>query len=267
MQRSRRASERRPAFEHPGGALARAKRTDRSTARRRYRAQLAARATADQGEPSEESLEQAVAGGRGARTARPAAPGSAPTRPGGFGYALRESFRPLDLRGDLAYLPSLIRHKSVLAPVGLSVASTVLLFVSAPNLTSTGGGSSAGPVGFLAVFLFQYFVVSPPVGAAFLAGFLAPRASWVAGGIAGLVAVACLATLVYSPTFSDLLGSGEASAYIAAAVLYSVVGSAAFASAAAWYRRFLSLVNPNRGRPPARQGRGAGQARAAARRR
>ena len=38
------------------------------------------------------------------------------------------------------------------------------------------------------------------------------------------------------------------------AFLVAVPGGALFAAAAAWYRRFLNLANPNRGRrPPARR--------------
>jgi hypothetical protein len=163
----------------------------------------------------------------------------------------------------------------------------------------------------------QYFVAPPPIGAIFIAGFFAPRASYLAGGLVGLVSALVLAGMIAvappslvtpqgnpaaSPSPEASAGpSAEAStgSSPSAGTTTSVAPSAApsatssasagpspaptqapgtviparmtadqalvsalatsplsgvfFGAAAAWYRRFLRLANPNRGRPPARQ--------------
>jgi hypothetical protein len=223
--------------------LARAKRTTRSEARRRYRADLHERAEVLQAENGEATDAPA---GRSAGPSRRGAAEEAP-RPG-IGYAFRAAFRPLDLRGDLAFLPKLIIHKSVLIPAGITIAATALMFQTASGIDETGGTADGDPLRFIAILLFQYFVVAPPVGAAFLAGFLAPKASWLGGVITGLVAAACLAVLVYSPLFGEVTDDRTREAVLTQALLISPAGGALFASASAWYKRFLNLANPNRGR-------------------
>ena len=47
----------------------------------------------------------------------------------------------------------------------------------------------------LSAFLYQYFIQTPAIGGVFIAGFLAPRASWLLGVIVGLVAAACYSIL------------------------------------------------------------------------
>ena len=44
--------------------------------------------------------------------------------------------------------------------------------------------------------MFAYFVQTPAIGGVFIAGFLAPRASWLLGVIVGLVAAVCYSFLV-----------------------------------------------------------------------
>jgi hypothetical protein len=66
--------------------------------------------------------------------------------------------------------------------------------------------------------------------------------------ITGLVAAACLAVLVYSPLFGEVTDDRTREAVLTQALLISPAGGALFASASAWYKRFLNLANPNRGR-------------------
>lgn len=281
--------------------MARAKRTDRAEIRRRYRAQLAAQEAAAEVEPADETPQPGSSGG--ARSSR-ATTESAPARPpGGIVYAFRAAFRPANIREDLAHLPVLLRSRAVLLPL-VAIAATAIVF------TATRGTE------LVSTLLAQYFLLPPPIGAIFIAGFFAPRASYLAGAIVGLAAALGLtiaaATLTpgaigatgqprVSPSpaiasapaaasaspAASLLASPSISASASAAPSASAGASAAaspdaspaasavpspsptpedvsvaqvaaysfvvspltgifFASAAAWYRRFLKLASPNR---------------------
>ena len=220
--------------------MARAKRTTRAEARRRYRA--------EQGLPDEATALD-DADDPDAPTPRRSRTDPDPGGRLGIGTALRMSFRPIDIRGDLRALPRLARNKALLIPVLLTVGSTAFFLVVHPQAT----GADAATV--LATFLFQYFIQTPAIGGVFIAGFLAPRASWLLGVIVGLVSAACYSGLV----LSGALGTSTTTTpteVVTAAVAISPVMGALFASAAAWYRRFLQLSSPNRGRtrqqPPRR---------------
>lgn len=211
--------------------MARAKRTDRAEARRRHRAELAADPT-DAGAPA--TPEAAT------DAARPQQ-----VRPPGIGTAFRTSFRPLDLRGDLAALPGLLRHRSFLIPAALTIGAAAYGQVMGVSLMSERGDEATD---LLAYFALTYFVVPPPVGSAFLAGFLAPRASWLIGLVVGLIAAACMSIYV---SMDPTVPADLRTATLGNAIAVAPTGAALFAAAAAWYRRFLNLANPNRGRRPA----------------
>lgn len=272
--------------------MARAKRTDRAEARRRYRAQLAAEG-AEELDPADDAEPAAVVRGPVRTTPRAAAATPpAPQRPG-IGNAFRAAFRPANLREDIAALPQLVRHRSVWLPALITIGTTAVFLMT--------GGQDA-----ISLILAQYFIAPPPIGAIFLAGFLAPRASYLTGGFAGLVGAICFAILVTtsasgavgtpgpaaspspsaisspgtspSPAVSasaatspassvspapSAAGSPQASpapsgtgtpmtseqraSTIAGAFILSPLMGAFFGAAAAWYRRFLNLANPNRG--------------------
>ncbi len=231
--------------------MARAKRTDRADARRRHRAvplEATDITTAAEGDAETASTAPSSPGRRGPGPATAAAPaGATPVRPSITG-AFRSSFRPLDLRGDLRALPGLLRTKAFLLPVilsGLSVALVPLVGLNA--LTST---------------FYQYFSFSAPLGTSFLAGFLAPRASYLLGILAALASVGFQAlafsngtfggflTIFQDPATGGTMNPDQARALILGQALWVGVPSAAFfAAAAAWYRRFLNRANPNRSRP------------------
>jgi hypothetical protein len=211
--------------------VARAKRTssERAAARRRYRAAVDADLQDDGAEGSTAD--------RGAEPAR----GTAAAPRVGIMAALRASFRPLNVRADLALLPSLLPHKAFWVPVLLTIATAVA--------TTVSGGSDV-----ITPLLFTYFIVTPAIGGVFLAGFLAPRASWLLGILVSMVAAASYIAMGLAgrlpevPTpFQTLFSSAQTDAIIYTLVWSPIMG-AFFASAAAWYRRFLSLSNPNRGR-------------------
>lgn len=269
--------------------MARAKRTDRAEIRRRYRAQLAAQDAAGEVEPADETPQPASSGG--ARTSRAASESSPARPPGGIVYAFRAAFRSANLREDLALLPVLLRSRAILLPL-VAIAATAIVF------TATRGTE------LVSTLLAQYFLLPPPIGAIFIAGFFAPRASYLAGAIVGLAAALGLtiaaatltpgaigatgqprvspapatasapaavsgspaASLVASPSAGASAapsgGAGPAASAapspsptpadvsVAQVAAYSFVISPLtgifFASAAAWYRRFLKLASPNR---------------------
>lgn len=235
--------------------MARAKRTDRAVARRRYRATFADplaegelapdEGTSSTDESASTPSRRAVANAGGGRASTPAA-GAPPARPS-IAAAFRSSFRPLDLRGDIRALPQLVTHWSFFVPVilsGLAVALIPLVGLNA--LTSA---------------FFQYFSFTAPLGTSFLAGFFAPRASYLVGILAALASVG-FQFLAYSAgpfgglflDFKDVAGNSmtEAAAkelVLGQALTVGVPSAALFAAAAAWYRRFLNRANPNRSRP------------------
>ena len=212
--------------------MARAKRTERAEARRRYRA-------APLGDPANDVVDdEAPAATSGGTRGAPPRPTPSTVRMG-FVDAIKKSIHPIHVRSDLAALPWIAVHSPALwAPLLITIASTVLVIV-------TAGGT-------ISQFLFAYFIQTPAIGGVFLAGFLAPRASWLLGVIVGFVSAACYALLVFAfpltigatlPPTTDQAREVAISAFI----LSPVVGGF-FAAGAAWYRRFLALTNPNRGK-------------------
>jgi hypothetical protein len=223
--------------------VARAKRTIRAEARRRYRAEhglpddtLALEAEDIDAEAPANSRQTRQQPGQPARL--------------GIATAFRQSFRPLDIRGDFRALPQIAtRSKALWVPSLLTVGSTLVFLVARPDTSSQGD-----ILAVLSTFLFQYFIQTPAIGGVFIAGFLAPRASWLLGIIVGLVSAACYAALALTGVLA-IPSTTILSEVLSAAFLLSPVMGALFASAAAWYRRFLQLSSPNRGRtnqPPRR---------------
>lgn len=232
--------------------MARAKRTDRTEARRRYRAEQAALA-----DPmAAEAAESTPAKGKGAPAQAPAQP-----RPG-IMASFKAAYRPVDLRGDLRAAPQVLTHWGVLAAIGVTIGSAVFFVVT------YSGAVASIPVGDkealeaviaanpMAASIFSMLVLTPPpmIGA-FLIGFTAKRASWLGGLLYGFVVAATFIIVISTPAGRVLTLDQPADALTAQMAALSPLGAALFASAAAWYRRFLDLANPNRGRPRPQQGR------------
>ncbi len=201
--------------------MARAKRTARADARRRYRAAM--------GEPELDSAEDELEDGEEGVPARPApARGAARTAPAAerpsVTAAFRTAFRPVDLRGDLRVLPRLLMTKAFLIPAVLSGVSFIAVALQPNALTA---------------FFYRYFSYEFPVAAVFATGFFAQRASWLLGAL-----LAVLSTLFQFP-----LLVGQPIEVVGAILVQGIVYGSFFAAAAAWYRRFLGRANPNRARP------------------
>lgn len=231
--------------------LARAKRTDRTDARRRYRAQLSA---ADGGADAGDELVVVDAAGDpirrkgGASSAPSASAGPRPARPSFMG-AVRGAYHAPNYREDLAVLPRLLVHWSVLLSAALAVVGTGALLAGGTSLVGTSGATSssgATTIAYIGSMLVSLFVGPPPFGAALLIGFMVPRATYMVGLVFGAFAALCLTVLVLAQPVQPGATTSPAE-YIAYAWLFGILGSAFFTAGIAWYKRFLDLLNPNRG--------------------
>jgi hypothetical protein len=230
--------------------VARAKQTDRAEARRRYRQanspDAAIEPTADDTPAAQPGAKADTARAKGdpakARAGRPAPQPNA--RPG-IASAFRAAYHPANFREDFAALPRLLRHWSFLAPVAMILVGTV---VASIFWNYTGGQ------------LAWQILVSPGSGFGLpqlVAGFFAPRASYMLGFIVSVIQG--VAAVIFILTLSNNLGqpfpSDQIPGLLVQAFLAGPVSGTLFAAAAAWYRRFLALSGPGRaggGRQPAR---------------
>lgn len=215
-----------------GETVARAKRTARAEARRRYRAVTEPLPPDTEEEPEAAPRRAATPARSNADTARP-----------GIGAALRSAYHRPDIRADLAWLPNLARSKAFWIPLAAAGAAAIAYVVAPSALTYT---------------LMQYLVWAPPIGLLFIAGFLAPRASWLYGIVLGLISSVIFAAMLYSGAWNasaaviggPTIAADAYAGFVAQWIVLSLLAGPFFAAAAAWYRRFLQLSNPNRGRRP-----------------
>lgn len=253
--------------------MARAKRTQRAEARRRYRASNLPVEPLDEGadEAPEEATPapsprrglfgfgaapapRAAASSRPAAPARPAAARSAasarvaPTtpRPGLFG-ALRQAAGPADIPGDIRALPTIALHSKALAiPLAITVIAGLLLAI--PSMRANA----------IVATIVQIAIQPPPMIIGFLAGMLAPRGAWLVGGITTTIASTVYAVIyagaldasVTPLGWTRAITTGEKLSLGANLVLTSLVFGVGVGAFAGFYRRFLAMSSPQR--PPAR---------------
>lgn len=193
--------------------LARAKNTERSAARRRARA--AARAAGQ--EPEEEVAPETLV-----QEPRP------------------PLFTPPRVREDLRALPGMFRTRRALwIPVIILLVGFVATFAFYRDMVPA---ELAGPV----EMYIQFFFFPQALFTFFLAGFLAPRASYLVGLLLGLFNAALWAILIFGLGVAIEPGIDPyvvASNFLLIGVLYGTL-AAAFA---AWYRNFLRRMS-DRGR-------------------
>lgn len=201
--------------------MARAKKTDRADARRRTRALIA------EGSPTD--APDAPSGGP--------AQGMPVRRPGLFG-AFRSAVRPVHLRADIIMIPWLAtRTKAIWLPSVLIVAATVWFELS---------GGSPRDISSLA---FNLFVFPPPIAAAFMAGVLTDRMSYLAGLLVGMFAgIVLVIHLAVGGSLPGLvLPPDVRAAWIPYALVVSPLSGVAIGGFAGFYRRFLRVASPNAG--------------------
>jgi hypothetical protein len=159
-----------------------------------------------------------------------------------------------EFRADIEWLPNMARTKALWIPLAAAAAAAVAYVVAPSALTYT---------------LMQYLVWAPPIGLLFITGFLAPRASWLFGLVLGLISSVIFGLLLYSGawnTSAAVIGAPTIAgdlypSFMAQWIFLSVLAGPFFASAAAWYRRFLRLSSPNQGRRPQQSQKRAGDGR------
>ena len=225
--------------------MARAKYTDRAEARRRYRQ------TVSQPEDVVDDLESEDAPAPPTNQARtssrpdPRAAQAAPARPG-FLSAFRGAYHSPHVREDLGHWRQLITSRALLAAIGLVLAGGVG-FIALPAYTGT-------------TFAWELLVLpGQALAPQLVAGFFAPRASYLLGFVVGL-AQGVVFSVVY-PLVTSRLGAplppDQLPNLLTLSFITGPISGVIFASAAAWYRRFLSLSSPRRaaaarGRTPAK---------------
>ena len=227
--------------------MARAKRTDRSEARRRYRATVATATNADElddvatddEQPTDRTSDSVATTRRSTRQPNRRPGPGAPTRPTGgtpgrVGVldAFRLAAQPADVRGDLQSVPWLVtRTRAVWLP-SLVVVAAGLAYVLFPGQQLT-----AMIVGVL--------LAPPALIPPFVAGMLAPRAGWLAGGIVGLVSGLMVAAIVIAQSGftagSQSLSAGSVAFFVVVSPLFGL----AVGAFAGFYRRFLRLSGPS----------------------
>ena len=199
--------------------MARAKRTDRADARRRYR-----QYQATDRDDAELDGEEAVA------TAAPAprTASSAAERPS-ITAAFRNAYHPAHVREDIGRLPGLLRSRAFLISLALVIGGTIAVLIARDSPIST--------------LLFQALVVPPAMAPIFIVGFFARRASYLLGLVISVVDVVAYAAVVYTLAPSTAGAPINREELIFSALTIGPISGVFFAAAAAWYRRFLALSN------------------------
>ncbi|MEO5919314.1 MAG: hypothetical protein ABIQ17_07110 [Candidatus Limnocylindrales bacterium] len=209
--------------------MARAKRTDRADARRRFRQ------VHDDPNLTEDAAELEDAGATPEPQARRSP--SAPGRPIGFRDSMGAAFHRPDIRADIAALPMLLRTRAFLIPLGLVVVGVI--------------GIVAVPSSPVAGLFFQLLVLPPAMAPIFIAGFFAKRASYLLGLIIAVVDVLGYTLFIYAalPTLSTTpVDAANQQELVISAIAVGPLSGIFFAAGAAWYRRFLSFSSAQRAR-------------------
>ncbi len=217
--------------------MARAKRTDRAEARRRYRAAIAAQLEAQaEGEGDDDEAPELAAAAtprvprpRGTAQPEPAA------APRGFLGPLRAAAHPADIRGDIAALPHVARtSKAVWLPALVILGGGIIGVVPALRENAIG------------ILAFQLAIYPPPMIPAFLAGMLAPRGAWLVGGLMGALSVIALVpfALTYEGSTAVPFSPDLRTAFILQALLLSPITGMGVGAFSGFYRRFLRLAGP-----------------------
>ena len=195
--------------------MARAKNTSRAVARKRTRDSQRAELLADENEQIDE--EASVA-------STPAA------RP--------KMFQLPDFREDIRALPTVFRtRRLVWLPFGLVLIGFILrlLIFGMPVELQTW-----------VVLYLEFFFVPQGLFAYFIAGFLAPRASYLVGGLLGVLsgALYAIAELATAALGTNIPMADAATGIVYSAFVGMILGTFA-GGFAAWYRNFLRQMQDN----------------------
>ena len=211
--------------------MARAKHTVRAEARRRYRQGSSQPGDEDGAELAGDAPKAAAVTTKPSQ-ARPNQQASG--RPGFFA-SFRGAYHPARIREDIPHFAKLLQSRAFLGALALTIAGAIGAFA----FWDYSGGRFA-----YELLLLPGSALAPQL----VAGFFAPRASYFLGLVIGLIQgvldvifVAQLSAKLGTPLTSD-----QSIALLMRSVLTGPFSGMLFASAAAWYRRFLSLSSPKR---------------------
>jgi len=230
--------------------VARAKRTDRAEARRQYRAYLqekqeTAAAEADDSDGAADVASSKPARGRDQKPQAVIKPGG---RLGIFAAA-KAAYRTPHYVDDIRNVRSLVFHSKAVWPV-----LVVCVAAGAFSVFRISSGASYDDPVLRALFQFLLFPV--PLVPPMMAGFLAPRSTWLAGLIAAFISTMTVVGF-FAMTTTRVPGyAGEFSGGLLEITLQMLSTSLAFglmmAALSGWYKRFLTLTSAPRNRAPAK---------------
>ena len=230
--------------------MARAKRTDRAEARRQYRAYLQEKQDTAAAEADDSSGAADVTSSKPARS-RDQRPQTAIQPSGRLGIfaAAKAAYRTPHYMDDIRNIRSLVFHSKAVWPVLVVCVAAGAFSV----FRISSGASYADPV-LTALFQFLFFPV--PLVPPMIAGFLAPRSTWLAGLIATFISTMTVVGF-FAMTTTKVPGyAGELSGGLLAITVQMLSTSLLFglmmAALSGWYKRFLRLTSGPRTRAPAR---------------
>jgi len=231
--------------------VARAKRTDRAEARRQYRAYLQEKQETAAAEANDSDGAADVASSRPARS-RDQRP-QAVIKPGGrlgIFAAAKAAYRTPHYLDDIRNVRSLVFHSKAVWPVLVVCVAAGAFSV----FRISSGAGSTDPV-LTAVFQFLFYPV--PLVPPMIAGFLAPRSTWLAGLIAGFISTMTLVwvfamTTITVPGYAGKFTTTDLLAITVQLLSTSLAFGLMMAALSGWYKRFLSLTSAPRNRAPAK---------------
>ena len=227
--------------------MARAKQTDRAEARRRYR-----QSTAPLEEDTEHDVDEPATAPAESRASKPVPRAgqdrTSDPRPStgrlGFMQAFRSAYHQPNIREDLRTLPKTVQSRGFLAAIAMVVAGGALWFIY--------------PVYSGSLTLWELLVLpGSALAPQLVAGFFAPRASYLLGLLVGILQPIVYLTVNSSARVQEAYLArgvdipGITMDQIGLAFFNSIAMGALFAAMAAWYRRFLAMSSP-RGQTAAR---------------
>ena len=229
--------------------MARAKRTDRAEARRQYRAYLAAQAEARAAAEAEEGETSSEDRGASVRPARPREFDSGP-EPGvrlGFVGAAKAALRTPHYLDDLRNIgPLVVRTNAVWPVAALCLISALIAY---PRM----GPQTVSADDTILAIVFQFVLYPLPLLPPMIAGFFAPRSTWLAGMLATAIAVFTLVVLLVvtrmpiesvngqisgGRPIQDVGVAGVTVSWLSAALPFGALMGAG----AGWYKRFLDYM-------------------------
>jgi hypothetical protein len=227
--------------------VARAKRTDRAEARRQYRAYLAAQAEAQAAAEAEEvPAEDPGAPARPTR-ARDVEIAYKPGERVGIVAAIRAASRTPHYVDDLRNIGPLVVGTKAIWPV--AAICLISAAVAYPRINSQTVVAN-DPI--LSV-IFQFVLYPLPLLPPMMAGFLAPRSTWLAGALAALISTVTLIALVIATQFkvegstTSITGAnvlGITASWLSVALPFGAL----IGAVSGWYKRFLDLMGAGRSR-------------------